>query len=271
MKKQVIILLFFFVADRAVAATVDTVTVYSKAMHAGFKCVVIKPQSYKKGSTTSFPVVYLLHGWSGAYTDWINKVPVLKDYADKLDIMIVCPEGGYSSWYFDSPVDSAIRYETFIASEVPQFVDGHYRTKKNRRFRAITGLSMGGHGAFFIAFRHPGFFGACGSMSGAVELNAMKTKYDIMKRIGDTVTNAANWVNYSVDHIIENYPKDSLRIIFDCGTDDPFYKINHALHEKMLQLNIPHDYIERPGGHNWPYWYNAVKYQLLFFRDYFNQ
>ena len=63
----------------------------------------------------------------------------------------------------------------------------------------------------------------------------------------------------------------SLKLIFDCGVDDFFYDANVRLHNKMLERNIPHEYIERPGKHNWDYWSNAIKYQLLFFNDFFNQ
>ena len=72
-------------------------------------------------------------------------------------------------------------------------------------------------------------------------------------------------------NIIEQYPKDSLAIIFDCGIADIFYNDNHALHEKMLRLKIPHDYIERPGKHDWAYWRIAVEYQLLYFSKYFGK
>ncbi len=207
---------------------------------------------------------------AGKYSNWIMKVPALKQYADEYNVMIVCPDGDYSSWYFDSPLDSSMRYETYIGKEVPDYIDAHYPTIKDRKARAITGLSMGGHGGLFLGFRHADIFGACGSMSGGVDLNSFRSN-GIMKIIGDTISHADNWKQYSVINVIEKYPKDSLAIIIDCGTEDFFYAINHALHEKMLRLKIPHDYIERPGKHNWDYWSNAVKYQLLFFRDYFNK
>jgi S-formylglutathione hydrolase FrmB len=85
-------------------------------------------------------------------------VPELKTYADEYKVLIVCPDGGNSSWYFDSPVDSTMKYETYIGKEVPDYIDAHYKTIKNRTARAITGLSMGGHGALFIAFRHSNFW-----------------------------------------------------------------------------------------------------------------
>jgi S-formylglutathione hydrolase FrmB len=250
---------------------IDTVPIYSKAMRKTFKCVVIRPEFILPQTTpTRLPVVYLLHGYSGGYDNWIKRVPELKSLAHQFNLIIVCPDGAYSSWYFDSPVDAAMRYETYIAKEVPDFIDSAYTTIKSRYARAITGLSMGGHGGLFLGFRHADRFGACGSMSGAVELGTLKKSYDIVKLIGDTITYAENWKNYSVSHVIEKYPKDSIKIIIDCGVDDFFYDVNHALHEKMLRLKIAHDYIERPGKHDWAYWGNAVKYQLLFFRDYFN-
>lgn len=256
--------------SNTLAATVDTISIYSKAMNRNFNCVVIQP-SAADGRLVKLPVVYLLHGYSGNYSNWISKVPELKDYADAFRLIIVCPDGHYSSWYFDSPVDSTMRYETYIAREVPAYIDTHYRTVADRRARAITGLSMGGHGGLFIGFRHADIFGACGSMSGGVDLQDSRNRFDVIKRLGDTIQYADNWRKYSVMNIIETYPPDSIAIIFDCGTDDFFYRANQALHEKMLRLKIPHDYIERPGNHNWYYWANAVKYQLLFFRTFFDR
>jgi S-formylglutathione hydrolase FrmB len=225
--------LFFFVVlfARANAAVVDTVTIYSAAMHKAKKCVVIRPDSYKKKSNR-YPTVYLLHGYAGDFSNWIIKVPQLKSYADNWQLLIVCPDGDFSSWYVDSPVDSSMRYETYIAKEVPAYIDLHYRTIEDRKARAITGLSMGGHGAFFIAFRHSGFFGACGSMSGVMDLKSSRNKYDIVKRIGDTASYAENWKNYSVINLVEKPIADSLSIIFDCGLGDPFSAYNKNLHEK---------------------------------------
>ena len=270
MRKTTALFILLFSSFIAFAGTVDTVSIYSTAMHKSKKCVVIKPNNYKKNKT-GFPTVYLLHGYSGNYTDWIKKVPQIKDYADQFQMLIVCPDGDYSSWYFDSPVDTSMRYETYIGVEVPAFIDAHYKTVKNRTARAITGLSMGGHGGIFLGFRHADFFGACGSMSGGVDINDSRTRFDVAKRLGDTIQHADNWKKYNDLNVIENYPKDSLTIIFDCGVDDFFYEGNKRLHQKMLQLKIPHDYIERPGKHSWDYWANSIRYQLFFFKNYFDR
>ncbi len=250
-------------------ASVDTVSIYSASMKKDIKTVVILPASYK--ADKHYPTIYLLHGYSDTYNGWVKKVPQIQQMSETYQVIIVCPDGGYSSWYIDSPIDSNYRYETFVSKEVPKYIDAHYNTIEDRKARAITGLSMGGYGGLFIGFRHADTFGACGSMSGGVDLNYSRNKFDVAKRIGDTINHAENWVNYSLIHIVENYPKEGLSIIFDCGVDDFFYKDNVALHNKLLQLKIKHDYIERPGKHEWLYWANAVQYQFLFFRNYFNR
>ena len=268
MKKYFFIILAVILFQSA-KANVDTISIYSNAMHRNSKAVVIKPSNYN--DQIKFPVVYLLHGYAGDFSNWIKLVPQLQKWVDEFKLIIVCPDGAYSSWYFDSPIDSSYKYETYIGTEVPAYIDAHYKTIANRKARAITGLSMGGHGGLFLGFRHQDIFGACGSMSGGVDLISNKNRFDVVKRIGDTIQNADNWKIYSVINVIEKYPKDSLAIIFDCGTEDFFLTDNKALHAKMLQLKIKHDYIERPGKHDWNYWGNAVVYQLLFFKKYFDK
>lgn len=267
---RILFLLLLGFTLKAGAATIDTVTIRSQKMQKDLKCVVIKPEGYKK-KKSSFPVVYLLHGYSGNYSNWIQRVPQLKQYADRYGVLIVCPDGGYSSWYLDSPVDSSMQFETYIGIEVPAYIDANYRTVKKRTGRAISGLSMGGHGGLFLGLRHADRFGACGSMSGGVDLYATRSKFDLVKRVGDSITHADNWRKLSVINVVEQYPRDSIALIIDCGVDDLFYGANKELHQKMVRLKIPHDYIERPGKHDWVYWANAVEYQLLFFRNYFDK
>ena len=90
---------------------VDTVTVWSQSMHKPIKNVVILPATYNQQDTTRhWPVVYLLHGFRGRYDTWINKTqPALPEAASRMGEIIVCPDGGFSSWYWDSPIDNALR------------------------------------------------------------------------------------------------------------------------------------------------------------------
>jgi S-formylglutathione hydrolase FrmB len=255
---------------RSFAGKADTVSIYSSSMHKYIKAVVIKPDSYKIKSK-KFPVAYLLHGYDGWYSNWIIRVPELKNYADTYQTLIVCPDGATGSWYFDSPIDSTYRYETHITTEVVGYIDKNYRTMADKDHRAITGLSMGGHGALFLGLRHAGIFGAAGSMSGGVDLMESRNRFDIMKRIGDTILQAKAWHDLTVINLVENYTGTDLKIIFDCGDKDIFIEGNRRLHQKMKELKIPHTYTEGPGEHNWDYWRNSIGAQLYYFGKFFNE
>jgi len=268
-KKLFFFLSAFFLANVIKAASVDTVNIYSNSMHKSSKCVIVLPDSYTQ-INKQFPVVYLLHGYSGNYSDWIKKVPSIKDYADEFQLIIVCPDGNYNSWYLDSPVDSNIRYETYIGLEVPHYIDSAYHTIAQRNERAITGLSMGGQGALSIAWKHADFFGAAGSMSGVQNLSPWKNSYELTRVLGDTLNNR-NFQAYSVVNLVKGEPKQMPAIIFDCGISDPFIEANRLLNKELLEMKIPHDYTERSGTHNWAYWSNSIGYQLMFFHKYFKR
>ena len=251
------------------AATVDTVSTFSNSMQKQIKAVVILPNNYTK--TKLYPVVYLLHGYGGNYADWITKVPSITTYSDEYNIIIVCPDGDYNSWYFDSPVDSTKRYETYIAKELVSWIDEHYTTLANAKGRAIAGLSMGGHGALYLAFRHQDVFGAAGSMSGGVDLQPFPANWGIAQKLGTYADHPEVWKLNSVINLTYLVQNKSYPLLFDCGTEDFFYPVNKKLHEKLLANGIPHDFISRPGAHSWEYWANAVGYQMLFMHNFFER
>jgi S-formylglutathione hydrolase FrmB len=269
MKQYRMAILCCLFAIQALAGTVDTVSYESASMKKTFRCVVVKPNSYDEQKT--FPVVYLLHGYGGGYANWIKRVPDIVAHADRLNILIVCPDGGISSWYLNSPIDQQHQYETMVGIELVAMIDQRYKTIANRKARAITGLSMGGHGAMLLAWKHADIFGAAGSMSGALDIQKIGYRFELEKRLGDTIQHASQWQQNCVFKLVEQAPKDSLALMIDCGVSDFLIGVNRALHEKMVQLKIAHDYIERPGAHDWGYWRNAVIYQLTFFDQFFAQ
>jgi Predicted esterase len=268
MKRFALSCLFFTLfAAVTLPATVDTVRVFSDKMNKNIKTVVVKPQSYDEQA--AFPVLYLLHGYSDRYDGWVNKVPHIKELADQYGMMIICPDGAFGSWYLDSPVDSSFQFETFVSRELISWVDKNYKTIPSREGRAVTGLSMGGHGGLYLAFRNQEVFGACGSMSGGVDIRPFPNNWDMAKRLGRQSEHPERWEQHTVMGLLHLLTPNALKIIIDCGTEDFFYEVNERLHKELLYRNIPHDYITRPGAHNWQYWSNAVKYQMLFFNDFF--
>jgi S-formylglutathione hydrolase FrmB len=259
----------FLYTNICTAAVIDTVETYSPSMHKKIKAVVIKPNSY--GVIKQIPVVYLLHGYSDNYAGWITKVKGVEILADLYNVLIVCPDGGYGSWYWDSPVDSSYKYETYVSNELIKWIDSHYKTIANKKGRAITGLSMGGHGALYLAIKHPDIFGAAGSMSGGVDIRPFPNNWDISKRLGIYAGNQQHWEQNTVINMLHLIQPNTLQLIIDCGIDDFFFKVNENFHQQLAYRNIPHDYITRPGAHSWPYWANAVKYQLLFMSNFFKR
>lgn len=264
MRKLVTSALCILLVFSAFAAKVDTVNVYSASMNKYCKAVVVLPQQFEG----KLPALYLLHGHGGNYRNW-GATQEVKDIADTYQMAVVCPDGASDSWYWDSPVDASFRYETFVSKELVNFIDKNYPTINDRNARFITGLSMGGHGALFLAFRHSELFGACGSMSGGVDIRPFPEKWDMAKRIGAQSEYPDRWSEYSVMGNLHLLTPNRLKIIIDCGSEDFFYDVNKRLHEELKYRNIPHDFISRPGAHNWDYWKNALKFQALFFSEYF--
>lgn len=267
LRRIIISAVFLLCFLSAKAAKTDTVSTFSNIMNKYIKAVVVQPET---STSKALPVVYLLHGYGGNYSTW-TKDKVTETLADRYQVIIVCPDGAVGSWYFDSPIDKNYRYETYVAKELVQWIDKNYNTIVSPKGRAITGLSMGGHGALYLAIRHQDVFGAVGSMSGGVDIRPFPNNWEISKRLGTFEEYPENWEKNTIVNMVDTLTPGALNLIFDCGTEDFFYKVNCELHDKLLKLKIPHDFTARPGAHNWEYWKNAVFFQLLYFDNFFRR
>jgi len=266
--KIILIIVFLFARCFVSAQTVDTVSVFSDKMQVEIKNLVILPDGYNKAS--EYPVVYLLHGYGGNFKSWMGIKPSLPQEASKHGIIIVCPDGK-NSWYWDSPQNPKLQYETYVAKELVDFIDKNYSTIKSPKGRGVTGFSMGGHGGLWLGINNPKVFGACGSMSGGVDIRPFPNNWEMKKSLGGYKENPTVWDEHTVITQLSKIEPNSLTIIIDCGTDDFFLAVNQKLHEELLYNNIPHDYIVRPGRHDGKYWKSAIDYQLLFFHKFFTK
>jgi S-formylglutathione hydrolase FrmB len=249
-------------------ATVETVQFQSKQVNTTLPYNVILPPGYRAASTTRYPVLYLLHGWAGHYTDWLTRTNVA-DYAAQYRMIVVMPEGN-DSWYVDSGGVPTDKYESYILKELVPDVDKRYRTIQARYGRAVAGLSMGGYGAIKYGLKYPASFVFAGSMSGAFGVtrytqNEMGgSNWEPFLKIFGPVgseTRKANDV-FEIARGLSSARAASLPYFyFDCGTEDAgqHFSPNRELSELFIEKKIPHEYRELPGGHSWAYWDQQVQ------------
>ncbi|NVO20960.1 MAG: prolyl oligopeptidase family serine peptidase [Bacteroidetes bacterium] len=227
---------------------------------------IFTPSGYEKQAAANFPVVYLLHGWSGNYHQWDDIMDCQK-YADQYGFIIICPDGLYDAWYLNSPVTGKSQYKDFFFRELVPAMEKGFRIDRQNVF--ITGLSMGGHGALYLFSQKPQIFKNAGSLSGAVDLRSCRNDYEIPGLFGlkNTSEDDKLLLSYSVIGNIEKIAATGKEIIFSCGTEDQFYKNNTDLKAKMDALGIKSTFIVGPGGHNYPYWKANIGAQMKFFAD----
>ena len=259
--------LLTFCLTQIANARVETVKLQSKLVNATLPYNVVLPVDYDASRTTRYPVLYLLHGLDGHYSDWLSRTNVA-DYAAEYSLIVVMPEGN-DGWYTDSAILATDKYESYILKELLPDVEERYRTIQARYGRAIAGLSMGGYGAIKFGLKSPQTFVFAASMSGV--LNVMRlTEKEIpasWKHSLDLVAPLDSDVRKTNDlfELIEKVPAGRVQSLpyfyFDCGTEDLplILTSNRQMAMVMFEKKIPHEFRELPGDHSWPYWDRQVQ------------
>lgn len=251
------------------AHAADTISVAGKYIEKPMKVMVALPSSYDRGDTPSkFPTIYLLNGHGGDYRNW-SQIVDIDSVATAMNAIVVCPSGR-NSWYWDSPVVPGMQMESFIIKELVPEIDRRYRTRTDAAGRAITGLSMGGHGGLWLGMRHPDVFGTAGSTSGGVDIRPFPESWHMADFLGKRDEFPERWDSHTVINLVDSIQPGMPNIIFDCGTDDFFYEVNCQLDKALNDRKIPHRFLTAPGGHWNGYWRKSIHPQLEFFRRAFN-
>ncbi len=278
--KNLFLLLLLFPSILVAQGRVDTIAVYSPSMKKTLKAAISFPSGYENGEGR-YPVVYLLHGGSGAFSDWHQKVTekgIVNQMAEEHKVLIVTPGVGPASYYYDSPLLDSVRYETYMIQELIPFIDKNYRTLAQKESRAITGLSMGGHGAITLAAKHPALFIAAGSMSGVMNIDTDLWKVgedfrSLRKKGQIEMLGAINYQGplfnpYTAVGLVDQLKNQKVSLIIDCGVDDFLIETNRQMHSLLMEKKVAHEYIERPGAHTWNYWTEALPVQFFFLSKY---
>ncbi|WP_199137325.1 alpha/beta hydrolase [Pedobacter sp. ASV12] len=244
------------------ASAQDQLIYQSKNLPKADTTWVFKPKNYAQQD--KFPVIFLLHGYSGNYKQWNNIMDAQK-YADQYGFILICPDGLFSSWYLNSPVKKDWQFESFFFDELYPDIQKKYKTDTQNVF--ITGLSMGGHGALHLFIRRPELFAGAGSTSGGIKLSDGFGKFGLGDLLGNPPATDEAWKKYSVIDNIGQLKGNAKPIIFDCGANDFFYASNNELKQKCDSLKLNATYISQPGAHNKAYWAKSIRQQFEFFKN----
>ncbi|MBQ9309934.1 MAG: Ig-like domain-containing protein [Bacteroidales bacterium] len=250
---------------------IDELRVDSPSMGTAVRTKVVVPGIAVGANSVKCPVMYLLHGAYNNADSWFRIRPDLGEIADRFGIIVVCADAG-NSWYIDSPLDKSSLYETFMTSELVPFIDSRYPTVADRSGRAITGASMGGAGAMYLAMRHSALYGAAGSMSGALDFRVSSALTGMLEPIlGSYNSHADDYYNYTALAQVPRISDGELNLLVDCGTEDFIFECTTKFHDELEKHGISHTYRLRPGVHDDAYWKVSLLEHIVFFSEFFNK
>jgi S-formylglutathione hydrolase FrmB len=249
---------------------IDCNSLRSRILGEAVHYCVLLPSNYDSAPAKRYPVLYFLHGLGENEqtlfkTGGWNLIEDLRQQHKVSDFLIVTPEAK-ASFYVNS-ADGKVRYSDFFLQEFIPHIETSYRIRRERKSRAISGISMGGYGALRFAFAYPDMFSAVSAQSAALmtespqELNAaLRTGAPLGRLLGSVFGNPIN-----VAHWKENDPFSlarknkvdigKLAIYFNCGRDDEYdFEVGAAALDKQLtEEHIKHEFHLYPGSHSASY------------------
>lgn len=288
-KILVIPLLFLSLVSSAQQGVLqESISMDSKILGRNVKYSIYLPYDYNI-SQRKYPVLYLLHGYSDDETGWtqFGEVKTISDQQigdqEVTNMIIAMPDAGLD-WYINS-YDGKVKYEDFFIREFIPFIESTYKARGTKEFRAVAGLSMGGHGTLVYAMKYPEMFAAAAPLSAAVwgEEDIISHKQeDWDQYFGFIFGKDLSGDERVTDHVkknvalllLEDADADQLKTVkwyIDCGDDDFLINGNMKLHQKMNEMGIHHEFRVRDGSHNWQYWRTALPEVLRFVSQSFHR
>lgn len=207
-----------------------------------------------------FQVLYLLHGAYGDYSDWMRLTSIEK-YAQNHKLAVVMPSAS-NSFYQDMYRGS--RYFTYLTEELPGLVRSIFPVSTRRENTFVAGLSMGGYGALHLAFAKPEMYGACASLSGAIDMVGC-----MRDNLAGTVAGPFRWpAIFRNPEEVDGSDADlfalakkrmaegrALPPVYQTvGTEDFLYQSNLGARKKLEEIGVQVTYAEHHGMHDWDFW-----------------
>jgi S-formylglutathione hydrolase FrmB len=264
---------------------VDCSSMNSHILNQPVHYCVLLPAGYDAAaashSATRYAVLYFLHGLGNNEQTLFNSggwgvIDDLRQQYKIGDFLVVAPEGK-SSFYINS-ADGKVLYDTFFVREFMPYIESKYLIKRDRKFRGITGLSMGGYGALHMAFAHPELFSSVSAQSAALmtstpaEMNsALHSGMPLARLLGPVFGQPVNMAHWRENDPVVLARKHQvairkLAIYFNCGRSDEygFEKGAQALHRELESEHIPHEFHLYPGDHSLDYFLDHLSETMEF-------
>jgi S-formylglutathione hydrolase FrmB len=199
---------------------------YSAALGRSVRYGAYVPQ---RESQARYPVLLLLHGADGAYTDFCDHAHAqLLQLSAAHGLIFVLPEGAKDGWWVDSPLVQQHRYATHLLSEV--LPDIALWLPANER-RSIAGISAGGNAAIVSALTHPALFVSVSSLSGALDLEWARHRPALQRALGEYDDDPALWQRWSARHVLQRQrdTAHTFPLLLTVGTRDLWAESNRVL------------------------------------------
>jgi len=267
-----LILPFFLPSLAAAQSRIDCNALNSHILGEVVHYCVLLPPGYDSPAAKAvrYPVLYFLHGLGENEqtlfkTGGWNLIEDLRQQHKVGDFLIVTPEA--KATFYVNSADGKVRYSDFFLHEFTPYIEGKYRIHRERKTRAITGISMGGYGALRFAFAYPQMFSAVSAQSAALmtespqELSAaMRSGTALGGLLGDVFGNPIDATHWRENDPFALARKNklavaSLAIFFDCGRDDQYeFEVGAQALDRQLQAEgIQHEFHLYSGDHSAAY------------------
>jgi enterochelin esterase-like enzyme len=241
-----------------IRGTVHHIQFYSPALAREMRYFIYVPPGYES-EDRRYPVLYMLHGNSGSYEEWlayglISAADGLITAREILPMIIVLPQGDFSYWV--NHANNGPRYGDYLAIDLVRHINATWRVLPGGEHRAVGGLSMGATGALVNAFTYPRIFGVVGAHSPALpaegERDFLGTGREFAQRDPITLAGSGRGLN-------------RLSIWIDVGDEDMWLERVDQLHEALDAAGIDHEFHVPPGDHWGPYWSEHLPDYLRFY------
>ena len=250
-------------------------TFFSPTIGRGVSYHIYTPPAYDAEPTRRFPVLYWLHG-SGSVlpgiapvSNWFNSAIAQGKIAPML---VVFPNGMPYSMWCDSK-SGVTPIESVVVHDLIPTIDATFRTLAGRKGRIVEGFSMGGYGAGRLGFKFHDRFAAISMLAGG----PLQLDFLDEPDAGSPVTPEQRLIIYEnvygsdPDHFLAQSPwmlatQNASNLIARAtpirqiiGTADFTLDANIDLHNHLLQLGVPHQFVAPPGiGHDTLALFNAL-------------